>query len=63
MVYSHDSRLGTSVYPRIGTPIGCNQSHIQSQRKVKKKAQFALDVMSQMSLLVQAQLRVVQQLD
>ena len=62
MVHSHTSRLVTRVHPRTGTPLGYNQSCIQPRRKVKKKDQFALDVMSWMSLLVQAQLRAVQQL-
>ena len=62
MVYSHTSKLGTSVHPRTGAPLGCDQSCIQPQRQMKKKAQFTLDMMSQISLLVQAQLRVVQQL-
>ena len=62
MVHSHASRLVTSIYPGTGAPFGCDQSRTHPQRKVKKKAQSALDVMSWMSLLVQAQLRAVQHL-
>ena len=62
MVHSHASRLSISVNPGTGAPLGCNQSRIQPWRQVKKKAQFVLDVMFWISLLVQAQLRAVQQL-